>query len=310
MRSDLEHLPDKKRRDLDRIVEVLFAEFEQATSLSTQKWRRQGRIVKVILYGSYARGDWVDDPIGGYQSDYDILVVVSDERLTEPSEFWAKADDQFVREVTISKRISAPVTFIVHSLADVNNQLTQGRPFFIDAIEQGIALYEVEDYPFVTPQPLEPKAALAEARKHFDQWFPSASEFLELGKIAAENGMLNKGAFLFHQAADELAVIARRQPPDCSNTHATMQSIELRVNGARSDSHDTTRERGLIVDAPRCGGRILPRIPPYTPRCTVVDRSHVVSTRHGAFTTLPDHPGTTVARAQWYELNTNSTESR
>ncbi len=85
-----------------------------------------GRILKVILYGSYARGDWVDDPIGGYQSDYDILVVVSDERLTEPGEFWAKADDQFVREVTISKRISAPVSFIVHSLADVNNQLTQG----------------------------------------------------------------------------------------------------------------------------------------------------------------------------------------
>ncbi len=49
--------------------------------------------------------------------------------------------------LTISKRISAPVSFIVHSLADdVNNQLTQGRPFFIDAIEQGIALYEVEDF--------------------------------------------------------------------------------------------------------------------------------------------------------------------
>ncbi|MDZ7281344.1 HEPN domain-containing protein [Sphingomonas sanguinis] len=202
MRSDLEHLPDKKRRDLDRIVEVLFAEFEQATSLSTQKWRRQGRILKVILYGSYARGDWVDDPIGGYQSDYDILVVVSDERLTEPGEFWAKADDQFVREVTISRRISAPVTFIVHSLADVNNQLTQGRPFFIDAIEQGIALYEVEDYPFVTPQPLEPKAALAEARKHFDQWFPGASGLLDTAKYAASQGRLNEAAFHFHQATE------------------------------------------------------------------------------------------------------------
>ncbi|WP_267432969.1 HEPN domain-containing protein [Sphingomonas sp. GM_Shp_1] len=202
MRSDLEHLPDKKRRDLDRIVAVLFAEFEQATSLSTQKWRRQGRILKVILYGSYARGDWVDDPIGGYQSDYDILVVVSDERLTEPGEFWSKADDQFVREVTISKRISAPVTFIVHSLADVNNQLTQGRPFFIDAIDQGIALYEVEDYPFVTPQPLEPKAALAEARKHFDQWFPGASGLLDTAKYAASQGRLNEAAFHFHQATE------------------------------------------------------------------------------------------------------------
>jgi len=202
MRDDVAHLPDKKRRDLDRIVEVLFAEFEQATSLSTQKWRRQGRILKVILYGSYARGDWVDDPIGGYQSDYDILVVVSDERLTEPAEFWAKADDQFVREVTISKRISAPVTFIVHSLADVNNQLTQGRPFFIDAIDQGIALYEVEDYPFVTPQPLEPKAALAEARKHFDQWFPKGQTALKGAKFYIGEGDHADAAFLLHQAAE------------------------------------------------------------------------------------------------------------
>ncbi len=153
-------------------MEVLFAEFEQATSLSTQKWRRQGRILKVI-FTDRTRGDWVDDPIGGYQSDYDILVVVSDERLTEPGEFWAKADDQFVREVTISRRISAPVSFIVHSLADVNNQLTQGRPFFIDAIEQGIALYEVEDYPFVTPKPLEPEAQRLEASRYYQQWMTS-----------------------------------------------------------------------------------------------------------------------------------------
>jgi predicted nucleotidyltransferase len=140
MRTDLDHLPDRKRRDLERVVQILFAEFEDATSLATQKWKKQGRILKVILYGSYARGDWVEDPVGGYYSDYDILVVVSDERLTDPAEYWAKADDHLVREVTISKRISAPVTFIVHSLADVNDQLQHGRPFFIDAIEQGIVL--------------------------------------------------------------------------------------------------------------------------------------------------------------------------
>jgi predicted nucleotidyltransferase len=78
MRSDLDHLPDRKRRDLERVVEILFAGFEEATGRATQKWKKQGRILKVILYGSYARGDWVDDPVGGYQSDYDILVVVSD----------------------------------------------------------------------------------------------------------------------------------------------------------------------------------------------------------------------------------------
>lgn len=55
MKTDLDYLPDRKRRDLDRIVEVLFAEFEDATRLATQQWKKQGRILKVILYGSYAR---------------------------------------------------------------------------------------------------------------------------------------------------------------------------------------------------------------------------------------------------------------
>src|SRR4249919_2662900 len=128
MRTDIDHLPVLKCRDLERIVEILFAEFEDATRIATQDWKRKGRILKIVLFGSYARGDWVADPKGGYFSDYDILVVVSDRRLTDTLEFWAKADDNLMRAVTIEKSISAPVNFIVHDLADVNEQLHHGRP--------------------------------------------------------------------------------------------------------------------------------------------------------------------------------------
>jgi predicted nucleotidyltransferase len=141
MRTELDHLPDRKRRDLERIVRILFAEFEDATRLATQSWKRQGRILKIILFGSYARGDWVEDQKGGYFSDYDILVVVSDHRLTDTMEYWAKADDHLMRAVTIDQTISAPVNFIVHDLADVNEQLRHGRPFFVDIARDGIALY-------------------------------------------------------------------------------------------------------------------------------------------------------------------------
>ncbi|WP_230483356.1 HEPN domain-containing protein [Sphingomonas sp. Leaf21] len=276
MRDDVAHLPDKKRRDLDRIVEVLFAEFEQATSLSTQKWRRQGRILKVILYGSYARGDWVDDPIGGYQSDYDILVVVSDERLTELGEFWAKADDQFVREVTISKRISVPVSFIVHSLADVNNQLTQGRPFFIDAIEQGIALYEVEDYPFVTPQPLEPKAAQAEARKHFEQWFPNAAMRLDLARTAIERGYLKQAAFDLHQTTEHLY--------HCLLLTLTLYSPKShKLNFLRSQAEPLVHE--LIA--------VWPRDTKFAQRCFELLRQAYVNARYSP------HYKVTPAELEW-----------
>ncbi len=280
MRDDVAHLPDKKRRDLDRIVEVLFAEFEQATSLSTQKWRRQGRILKVILYGSYARGDWVDDPIGGYQSDYDILVVVSDERLTEPGEFWAKADDQFAREVAISKRISAPVTFIVHSLADVNNQLTQGRPFFIDAIEQGIALYEVEDFPFVTPKPLEPKAALAEARKHYDEWFEAASTSLETFRLQRSAGdsirWRKDAAFSLHQATERFY--------HCLLLTLTLYSPKShKLNFLRSQAEPLVHE--LIA--------VWPRDTKFAQRCFELLRQAYVNARYSP------HYKVTPAELEW-----------
>ncbi|MCA1197304.1 nucleotidyltransferase and HEPN domain-containing protein [Sphingomonas sp. R647] len=202
MRTDLDHLPDRKRRDLERVVQILFAEFEDATALATQKWKKQGRILKIILYGSHARGDWVEDPAGGYFSDYDILVVASDERLTDTLEFWAKADEHLTREVTIAKRISAPVNFIVHSLRDVNEQLQRGRPFFVDIVRDGIVLYEADGHPFDNPRPLTPAAALKEARAYFTMWSGSAGQFMVQGKEAADRGWDNKAAFELHQATE------------------------------------------------------------------------------------------------------------
>ncbi|MDG5487687.1 nucleotidyltransferase and HEPN domain-containing protein [Sphingomonas sp. BGYR3] len=202
MKTSLDHLPDRKRRDLERVVQLLFAEFEDATALATQKWKKQGRILKVILYGSYARGDWVEDPVGGYFSDYDILVVVSDERLTDTLEFWAKADEHLTREVTIAKRISAPVNFIVHSLADVNDQLQRGRPFVTDIVRDGIVLYQVEGHPFVQPKSLSPADEKAEAQKHFDYWFPLAVHALQLARVSQQNGVERDAAFMAHQAAE------------------------------------------------------------------------------------------------------------
>ena len=80
MRTDLDHLPPAKQRELERVVQILFEEFEEKIALATQDWKRKGRIQKIILYGSYARGNWVDEPhtAKGYQSDFDLLIIVTD----------------------------------------------------------------------------------------------------------------------------------------------------------------------------------------------------------------------------------------
>jgi uncharacterized protein len=77
MRDGLDHLPAVKRRELERVARVLFDEFEDAVKTKLSDKRKGGRILKLILFGSYARGDWVEDRASGYISDYDLLIVVN-----------------------------------------------------------------------------------------------------------------------------------------------------------------------------------------------------------------------------------------
>lgn len=207
MRTDLDHLPEAKQRELERIVQILFEEFEAATATRSHAHRRNGRILKVILFGSYARGDWVADPVGGYFSDYDLLVVVDHEDLTEVQEYWAKADDHLMREVAITKRVSAPVNFIVHSLADVNDQLRRGRYFFHDIIRDGISLYEAPNCPFDAVRELPAAEALKEAQAYSDEWLMSASTFLNAQRTIPSSRP-KEAAFLLHQVVERLYTCA------------------------------------------------------------------------------------------------------
>jgi len=204
MRADLDHLPQGKQRELAHIVRVLFEELQEVTGRTTDPKRKAARILKLVLYGSYARGDWVDDPVGGYQSDYDILVIVNDERLTDVVEYWAAADDRLMRDVTIAQTLSAPVNFIVHTLKDVNRQLEQGRPFFIDIVKQGIALYEAEGFAFAPSRNLPAEQARAEAKGHFDFWFAQAESAGMGAAFYTEKGKDRDAAFLLHQAVERL----------------------------------------------------------------------------------------------------------
>ena len=81
MKTDLDHLPPQKQREIERVVQLIFEEFNDAFALAKHEWKKAGRILKIILYGSYARGTWVDEPhtAKGYQSDYDPLSLRTQE---------------------------------------------------------------------------------------------------------------------------------------------------------------------------------------------------------------------------------------
>ena len=202
MRVELDHLPDIQQAELARVRETLMAEFAQAISTSTQPWKKFGKILKIILFGSYARSDWVDERENGYQSDFDLLVIVSHEDLTDIAGYWYIAEDKILHDPAVQR----PVNIVVHTLDEVNKALQRGEYFWADIARDGVVLYELPQHPLATPKPLTATDALAMAQEYFDRWLPSVDAFVRGSNYARNDGDLNKAAFDLHQAAERLYI--------------------------------------------------------------------------------------------------------
>ena len=206
MRTDLNHLPAAKQREIERVKAIVFEEFEDALALAQHEWKKKGKIEKIILYGSYARGGWVDEPhtSKGYRSDFDILIIVNDKRLTDKVDYWLKLDNRLIRELAIDKTLRTPVNFIVHTLGEVNDGLAHGRYFFMDVAKDGIALYEADNRQLHVPKPKTPKQALAMAKEYFEEWMPLATSAQKGFLFFVSQQEWRDAAFILHQASERL----------------------------------------------------------------------------------------------------------
>lgn len=199
MRSSLEHLPERKQRELARVIEIIHEELADALEGSSAAFKKRGRILKIILFGSYARGTWVDEPhtMKGYRSDYDILVIVSSKKLAEP-QYWDKAPDRLMWE-----QGCLDPGGIDRPWCPGGEQLPGGRAILLRHIlREGIVLYELDDRPLAKPKQLAPVDALRVAKEHFEGQTQSATEFQQLAAYAIEHGWQKRAAFLLHQAAE------------------------------------------------------------------------------------------------------------
>ena len=109
MKTSLDHLPEAKQQDVQTIVTLLRNKFDTYLASRTGK-KASHLILKIILFGSHAKGTWVDDPQNGYISDYDILIIVNNDSLVEEYGLWGTAADM------IQRRINSPLSLIIHSL--------------------------------------------------------------------------------------------------------------------------------------------------------------------------------------------------
>jgi len=189
MKDSLDHLPQRKGGELARIVSIIRESVPQAEM--------------IILFGSYARGDAVEDiTVDGhttyeYSSDFDILVIVKSKSLADNLDLWYSIEDEACK-----LPVQTPVKIIAHEINFVNSKLKKGQYFFSDIKKEGITLYDSKKFELAEPKELTPQERLGQAKADFKQWFTSANEFYDDFEINLGKQRYKKAAFYLHQAAE------------------------------------------------------------------------------------------------------------
>ena len=189
MKTNLPTLPEHKLAELRAIKEVLIPRFVE--------------IEMIILFGSYARGKYVEDKYmenGNtyeYKSDYDLLIILSKNGHAN-SETLTQSISSRLKDL----KLSAPVHPIYHGVEFVNHELREGSYFFGDIKKEGVLLFTTNRYQLDNKREMSPTEVQAKARRDFDNWFESANEFFDTFEDDLKKERYKKAAFELHQATE------------------------------------------------------------------------------------------------------------
>jgi len=189
MKKSLAHLPKHKRDELKLVTEMILEECPT--------------VLMVILFGSYARGDWVEDTYTEdnvtyeYASDFDILVVVRSVKIVNSTDTWRRAEARIRRFP-----IRTWTNLIVESIETVNNALARGHYFFTDIKEQGVLLYDTGEFKLARRRELNPKERKGQAKASFNEWFANARNAYRQYEHAFHDRSYKWAAFDLHQATE------------------------------------------------------------------------------------------------------------
>ncbi|HEX9650220.1 MAG TPA: HEPN domain-containing protein [Cyclobacteriaceae bacterium] len=194
MKRSIDHLPEEKQVELQELVRII---------------NEQVPAEMIILFGSFARGDWVDDRYKEegttyeYRSDFDILVVVKLEKKAKLKNF----NRQWRRKILRNTAHETPVNVIFHGIDYLNQEIEDGSYFFLDILQEGILLYDSGKYPLATPKALDPERRRMKAQKYYDKWLESANMFLldfqtNFNRGKEQESHFKQAVFMLHQAAE------------------------------------------------------------------------------------------------------------
>ena len=186
MKTSLSYLPEITQDQILQVVNII---------------KGAANPEKIILFGSYAKGNYVqhnyigrDGILYEYISDYDFLVVTKENKIKE-----YELED-IIRNKT--QHYKTPINLQIHEIDYINEGLEFGQYFFEDIINEGVLLYDTEKVKFTAPRILTPEELRQVSQRYFDIWFISGKDFLEAVEFFLSKDQVKLGVFMLHQATE------------------------------------------------------------------------------------------------------------
>ncbi len=188
MKTSLDHLPPRKRNELERATEIV---------------REACAPEMIILFGSYARGDWVeelaeDETNYRYQSDFDLLVVTDTERkatrIEQDNDLWKQ----------LHRSLRTPVSLIAEDIQFINRRLGKAQYFYVDIRKEGVVLYDSGRIQLAEPRELGPLERKHLAEEDFAYWFEKAEKQFKIYRFCMTEADYPEAAFELHQCVERL----------------------------------------------------------------------------------------------------------
>jgi predicted nucleotidyltransferase/HEPN domain-containing protein len=188
MKTTLTHLPDEKQEELKSLTEIILEKVPAEM---------------IILFGSHARGDWVEDfqENTEYVSDYDILVITKGRKSAKADEKWWD-----LKKMVNGNDEQTSVSLIHHGVGFVNDKIERNEYFFVDILKEGIMLFDSGKFKLSEPKPMNAEQRQKKAKEQFEPWFESANLFCETAFIQIEKTWFKNAAFELHQATERFYV--------------------------------------------------------------------------------------------------------
>lgn len=194
MKDSITYLPKDKQEDLNFLVKEILKRLPQTEF--------------IILYGSYARGNYVRRSLriedGGIPtvkiSDYDIYVITSGINSKKVETVLDNVEDIFFAGKDFDR--DTPVEFINDDIKMLNKYLEEGRYFYTQIKQEGVVLYNSGKYKLARRRKLNFAEIKEQAQEYFNEKLNEANEFLVDTINAYNRENYKRASFYLHQACE------------------------------------------------------------------------------------------------------------